>query len=141
MASKIFKWLKDISSTNEDDSNGFTPLQLAVKQNDMSSIKTLIKNGADVNDLSSCDLSPLHLAAFAGNENAVKILLKHGANINVLNSAKTGTPLFGAILKNHIEIARLLLEKGSDPNLKVVDGDTSLTYASIVAELKLSKCY
>ena len=100
MASKIFKWLKNLFSTNEDDSNGYTPLQLAVKRNDMSGIETLIKNGADVNGLSSCGLSPLHLAAFAGNENAVKMLLKHGANINVLNSAKTETPLFRAIFKN-----------------------------------------
>ena len=100
MASKKFKWLKNLSSTNKDDSNGFTPLQLAVKRNDMSGIKALIKNGADVNDLSSSGLSPLHLAAFAGNENAVKMLLKHGANINVLNSAKTETPLFCAIFKN-----------------------------------------
>ena len=100
MASKIFKWLKNLFSTNQDDSNGYTPLQLTVKRNDMLGIETLIKNGADVNGLSSCGLSPLHLAAFAGNENAVKMLLKHGANINVLNSAKTETPLFRAIFKN-----------------------------------------
>ena len=95
----------------------------------MSSIKTLIKNGAGVNELSSCDLSPLHLAAFAGNKKAVKTLLKRGANINVMNLAKKRTPLFGAIFKNHIEIACLLLERGSDPNLKDVDGDTSLFHA------------
>ena len=90
MASKIFKWLKNLFSTNEDDSNGYTPLQLAVKRNDMSSIKTLIKNGADINELSSCGLSPLHLAAFAGKKKAVKTLLKRGANINVMNLAKKG---------------------------------------------------
>ena len=56
----------------------------------MSSIKTLIKNGAGVNELSSCDLSPLHLAAFAGNKKAVKTLLKCSANINDMNLAKKG---------------------------------------------------
>ena len=90
MASKIFKWLKNLLSTNEDETNGFTRLQLAVKRNDLSGIKTLIKNGADVNDLSSSGLSPLHLAAFAGNKKAVKTLLKRGANINVMNLAKKG---------------------------------------------------
>ena len=100
MASKIFKWLKNLFSTNLDVPNDFTPLQLAAKRNDMSGIETLIMNGADVNGLSSCGLSALHLVAFAGDENAVKMLLKHGANINVLNSAKTETPLFRAIFKN-----------------------------------------
>ena len=90
MASKIFKWLKNLFSTNQDDPNDFTPLQLAAKRNDMSGIETLIKNGADVNGLSSCGLSPLHLAAFAGNKKAVKTLLKCSANINDMNLAKKG---------------------------------------------------
>ena len=55
--------------------------------------------------------------------------MKHGANNNVLQFAKRRTPLFGALFKNNIQIVRLLLENGSDPNLKDVDGNTSLTHA------------
>ena len=48
MARKLFKSFKNLFSTNKDD-----------KRNDLSGMKTMTMNDADVNDLSSCGLTPI----------------------------------------------------------------------------------
>ena len=58
-------------------------------------------------------------------------LLAAGANPNALNQGKH-TPLHVACLIQSVPVARLLLEKGSKPELKDADGDTALA----IAELK-----
>lgn len=56
----------------------------------------------------------LSAAAYMGNISLVKNLLVQGVDVN--NSSNTfGRPLKNAALKGHLEIARLLLNKGADP--------------------------
>ena len=55
------------------------------------------------------------VAIAAGNVEAIKCLVKHGAEVD-LTDVKAQTPLFVAIVNQHWESARALLEAGADPN-------------------------
>lgn len=46
----------------------------------------------------------------------VKYLISQGADINAQVSGD-GTPLINAVRNGHIEVARILLEKGAEPGL------------------------
>lgn len=63
---------------------------------------------------------PLALAASNGNLETVKLLLDHGADIKAGN--RTQSALGAAVRKHQTTIARLLLEKGADPNSIYLDG-------------------
>lgn len=66
-------------------------------------------------------VTPVHLAAQRGHERIVEILLKKASgNPNVADSHGR-TPLFHAVIPNHVSVARLLLENGA--HMGNVDGD------------------
>jgi len=57
--------------------------------------------------------SPLHYSAFVGNHHAITKLLELGA-IDVNLTLKGVTPLFCAVIKGHVECARLLMTNGAN---------------------------
>ena len=58
---------------------------------------------------------PLHIAVSNQLVDNVKCLIKHGAALNVAD-ANGNTPLVYACVKGNLEIAKILLEAGADPN-------------------------
>jgi ankyrin repeat protein len=62
----------------------------------------------------------LHLMSKRGDVEAVKWLLAHGADPSAIWSHWDSdlTPLHLAILANHADVARVLLEAGADPTIK-----------------------
>ena len=59
---------------------------------------------------------PLHKAVRDGNIEDVKTLILNGAEINSMDVSNR-TPLGWAVFKNHILIAKLLLQNGADVNM------------------------
>ncbi|KAH8705885.1 ankyrin repeat-containing domain protein [Talaromyces proteolyticus] len=57
---------------------------------------------------------PLTLAASNGHVETVMLLLKHGADIR--GGSRQDSALYAAVRGNQTSVARLLLEKGADPN-------------------------
>lgn len=56
------------------------------------------------------------LAVFsAGHPETIRVLLSHGADVD-LADVKAQTPLFVAVVNQHWQCARMLLEAGADPN-------------------------
>uniref|UniRef100_A0A3B5MCD9 Uncharacterized protein n=1 Tax=Xiphophorus couchianus TaxID=32473 RepID=A0A3B5MCD9_9TELE len=67
------------------DSNGYTPLHIAAKKNQMDIGTTLLEYGADTNAVTRQGISPIHLAAQEGSVDLVSLLLAKNANVNVCN--------------------------------------------------------
>lgn len=72
-----------------------------------------------------------------GDVIAVKRLLDAGVSPNSKDDELT--PLFFAIIKNHLEIVQLLLDGGVDPEAKVDDDHTALGFAALLGRAEIVK--
>jgi hypothetical protein len=60
--------------------------------------------------------TPLYYAASFGLTEMVRRLIKTGVNLNAPGSRFGGAALHAAVIRHHIEVLKLLLENGADPN-------------------------
>ena len=117
---------------------GLTPLLFAVRQGHAESVDALLNAGADVNQLSAGDKSsPLIMAVINGHFDVARTLIDKGANVAAA-SANGVTPLYGVLnvewapkalypqprahmqqQLGYLELAKLLLDKGADPNARL----------------------
>ncbi|KAL8450876.1 hypothetical protein Emag_002982 [Eimeria magna] len=100
---------------NVGDKSGKTPLFVAASLGNLAAVELLIDKGALVNAEAEGGGTPLHEAVYAGKTDAVKLLLAHGATVNKVSSL--GTPVQIAAVTLQLEILKLLLEAGADPNM------------------------
>ncbi|CAD6199009.1 unnamed protein product [Caenorhabditis auriculariae] len=104
---KLVEFGADVESlTNKK----ITPLYLAVLKNQIRSIQTLIKLGADVNFCLTARgdrFTPLHMAAQKGHLSAIKLLVENGADVH-LKDRNGCTALSLAEKENHEEIVEYL---------------------------------
>ena len=75
--------LKAGADPNIKDKGGFTPLQWAAQEKQLSAMKTLISFGADVNCKSKKGITPLMSASIVGFYKGVELLLSAGADVNI----------------------------------------------------------
>lgn len=80
----------------EISKNGHTALHAAAWRGDVTEIRRLIANGADVNSASNFGTTPLHSAAVNNQLQAVKALMEQGARVDAKDSLGR-TPLFAAL--------------------------------------------
>ena len=118
------------------DSNGDTALTLAIKENNVNLVKMIINKGANINIISfinnySDEYSPLMIASKNGNKEIVNLLIKNGANVNLLNSSSmsalmTTTYDRHLITPEQIEVMKILIDAGANPNLSIIENETTL---------------
>ena len=108
-----------------------TPLLFAAQNGYASSIKELLRLGADINYLGKDVINtPLHAACSTLFLNTIKVLVENGANVNALNKQKK-TPMLMAVESwtkhskpkdNEIatQIIEYLLQNKANPNDKAV---------------------
>ena len=70
-----------------------TPLIWATRGKHISTVKLLIKHGADVNAMDTNGASPLFLAARWGPFSIVEVLIKEGAQVTHVTHAPPSDPL------------------------------------------------
>lgn len=84
-----------------------------------------------VNAYSEDGYQPIGLAAYFGHEKVVEYLIKAGAEVNSPSKNSLGvTPLQSAVAGGHLEITRLLLTAGANPNVRERGGYTPLHTAA-----------
>lgn len=111
---------------------GFTALLYAVREDCLECVKNLLAAGADINKPDPDNISPLILALINMRFDIAKYLVEQGADVNQWDYWGR-TPLYAAAdtnilpmsqrgdlppvqLTTGLEVARMLLERGADPN-------------------------
>jgi ankyrin repeat protein len=120
---------------------GLTALVFAAREGDIESARILLEAGADVNQSTEYGWTPLLTAINNRNYVLAALLIEHGADVNLANKGRW-TPLYLATDnrnieggdypvpkpdRDHLEIIKLLLDKGADPNSRVKDNTLTRT--------------
>jgi uncharacterized protein len=112
-------------------------LNQASSKGDLTNVKKLISEGADINATDSSGRSALIEAAWGGRTEIVKFLVEKGANVNIGDSAGY-TALMRAAEDGRDECVKILVQKKADVNIKgKVRGTTALMLAAEQGHLKI----
>ncbi|TMP18629.1 MULTISPECIES: ankyrin repeat domain-containing protein [Pseudoalteromonas] len=105
-------------------------LHKAVIANDISQVKLLIAQGADVNQLDKLmGIAPLHIAVQGRNLAMVKLLVENGAYVNLQSVRLGGTPLLLAVWHRNVDaVAYLLSLDDIDTTVLSAAGATALQF-------------
>ena len=117
-------------------------LHTAALDNDVPTIKALLKAGEvpDIQDVQG--FTPLHMAAQQGSLEAARALLGAGASIEVENSFGN-TPLFVAVFNSdgRGELVQLLRSHGADPLHANASGQTPVGLARLIANYDVARFF
>jgi ankyrin repeat protein len=123
-----------------ESSKGQTALMWAAAEGHAAAVRMLIESGAEVDARSKGKFTPLLFAVRRGAIDVVRVLLAAGVDVNetvqgaafstgVAGPTEDSTSVLGlAIVNGQFDIAKLLLEKGANPN--VPDSRGSLLHAT-----------
>jgi ankyrin repeat protein len=81
-------------------------------------MEALLKAGADPNATVGEGETPLMTAARTGTVSGVKALLARGADVKATESYRGQNALMFAVAENHADVAKLLIDAGTDVNAK-----------------------
>jgi ankyrin repeat protein/predicted DNA-binding WGR domain protein len=115
-----------LDKVNLDDE---TPLHLSVNAKNIDVAKSLIGAGADVNRLSLHGDSALTIAIKQGSTAVVEDLINHKAKVDIADQTFGLTPLHIATTGKNLEMVKLLLSKGANPNSRDKNQRTALHFA------------
>jgi len=127
------------ADTNATNEYGVTPLSLAAQNGGLAALEHLIKAGANIDGALPSGETPLMTAARVGAGDLVKSLLDHGADVNLAEQLKGQTALMWALSEQHLDVARLLVERGANVRAASSGGFTPLLFAARMGNLEAVK--
>ena len=118
-----------------------TPAVAALAGRHFELAQVLHRNGSSVEPRDDQKRTPLHSAAFYGDLEMVQVLLEYGVDVNAMTSADN-TPLNFAFQNgdlNDPRVARFLVERGADPNMRNYNGVTPLHRALKTGRIEMAR--
>jgi ankyrin repeat protein len=104
----------------------------AAMQEDLSLVRSLLAQKADVNEAQGDGMTALHWAAFKDDVDMSQLLLNAGANVKASTRLGALTPLFMACINGNPAMVDMLLKAGADANeVNTVNGLTVLMRAVV----------
>ena len=109
-----------------------TPIAQAARYGDFTLVEILLEKGRDPNAKDTLGRRPLHYICHHNNQDTslhvTRLLIQKGVNLNPKTNTSHETPLHWAVnytfYYNNIDLIKLLLESGADPNLEDWEGNT-----------------
>jgi ankyrin repeat protein len=111
------------------DSAGLSALHWASKADHLETTRLLLSRGAEVDRFGSDEKTALHSAMLADQRPMVELLIDNGADVNIPEGTYGQTPLILAARSSFVDLVRLLLSKGANPQLRDRGGMTALDWA------------
>ena len=94
-------------------------------------VRLLAREPELVNSFADDGFQPLGLACFFGHLETADYLVRAGASLNTSsNNGLNATPLQSAVAGNHIDLTKMLLKSGANPNVREGGGFTPLHAAA-----------
>ena len=112
------------------------PLADAAKNNDLDSVRTLLKSGADVNAAQGDGMTALHWAAFHDNVEVADLLLAADVDVSVQTRVGALTPLWFAANNGNAGLVDSLLTTEADANVVTATGATALMAAAMTGSVE-----
>jgi len=113
-----------------DVTTGRTALHIVTERRDITWLRFIIAKGGNVNVRDVRGITPLQIAAGMGWTEGVSELVANRARID--DPSSTGeTPLIAAVHQRDIQMMRLLLKAGADPDRKDNSGRSARDYAGL----------
>lgn len=110
------------------NSSNATPLDEAVKNNCVPSVKALLAAGAEVEKYFIRGDTYLHIAAAGSHNGALEVLLEEDMDVNKKNHLDE-TPLLQAVRAGNVQGVEMLLEKKAESEIFAKDGKSLLEMA------------
>lgn len=113
-----------------------TPLHYATISGKCNSIEYLLNHfdfiqNDHINDIDNLGFSSLHYSVLLNDYESTELLLDSGACLHLLCFKLLNSPLHIAIKQKDIKLIRLLIDYGANPNLKDINGNSSLHLACL----------
>lgn len=121
----------EIANKTIEENQGLRMIHVAVKDNRLDIIQSLLMFGVSIDSKSDRGMSPLHLAVRAGNRAIFDFLLDKNASLNMLDH-NYNAPIHYAVLNTNSYMISRLLDNGVDVDTRGRRGDTPLHLASWV---------
>jgi len=112
------------------DSQDFPAMVCAVDCARPESVEWLLTHGANPDVAEKDGMNALIMATARHDAASARLLIEHGANVNALQRPYLRSPLYYVARDGDIEVTKLLLAKGADPNLSVEGRTTPLMEAA-----------